>query len=168
MTEIRPPRRSKTAHWLTGILWSAVCWSGPFTISAAEPLATAQDPAQTVHILIKGREFIPSSARLQAEKETALGFHNADAELHAFVPITLLEQVPVHIGGNGAPQFGDHGLARVLIPSGGLAEIRFVPPAPGMYRYRCDLPGHQMVGEILVEVPTPSSDRSTKESQWIP
>lgn len=159
-------RRSETARWFTGLLWSIACWSGPCTISAADPVTTAQEPAQTVHVLIKGREFIPSPARLHAGQETVLVFQNADAELHAFVPIKLLEQVPVHIDGNGAPQFGDHGLARVLIPSDGLAEIRFIPPAPGMYRYRCDLPGHQMLGEILVEASAPSSEQSTKESQW--
>jgi len=62
-----------------------------------------------------------------------------------------LEHVPVHIDGNGAPQFGDKGFERVLIPSGGREEIHFVPTAVGTFEYRCDLSGHEMVGTIVVE-----------------
>jgi uncharacterized cupredoxin-like copper-binding protein len=65
------------------------------------------------------------------------------------------------VDGNGAPQFGDKGLVRVLIPPGGRAEIQFVSRAVGLYHYRCDLPGHQMVGEIVVKQAGPA--RGAKE-----
>jgi uncharacterized cupredoxin-like copper-binding protein len=79
-----------------------------------------------------------------------LDFTNQDVELHAFVPKRFLEHLPVHVDGNGAPQFGETGLERVLIPSGGREEIHFMPTAIGKFEYRCDLPGHQMVGKIVV------------------
>lgn len=113
-------------------------------------LVASQDPLR-VEIAIRARQFEPSLVTLPAGREVVLAFKNRDAELHAFVPIQFLEHVPLHVDGNGAPQFGDKGLVRVLIPSGGRAEIRLVPKAVGAYRYWCDLPGHQMVGEILVE-----------------
>lgn len=49
------------------------------------------------------------------------------------------------------PQFGEKGLERVLIPSGGREDIRFVAPVLGTFEYRCDLPGHQMIRMIVVE-----------------
>jgi hypothetical protein len=39
----------------------------------------------------------------------------------------------------------------MLIPSGGREEIHFVPATVGEFEYRCDLPGHQMVGTIVIE-----------------
>ena len=39
----------------------------------------------------------------------------------------------------------------MLIRSGGREDIRFVPPVLGAFEYRCDLPGHQMIGTIVVE-----------------
>jgi uncharacterized cupredoxin-like copper-binding protein len=104
-----------------------------------------------VEIAITARQFEPSPVVLSAGREVVLVVQNRDAELHAFVPIRFLEHVPLHVDGNGAPQFGDKGLMRVLLPSGGRAEIRFVPRAEGAYQYRCDLPGHQMVGQIIVQ-----------------
>lgn len=81
-----------------------------------------------------------------------LVFTNQDAELHAFVPKHFLEDVPLHhVDGNGAPQFEEKGLERVLIPSGGREDIYFVPTAVGTFKYRYDLPGHQMIGTIVVE-----------------
>lgn len=113
-------------------------------------LVASQDPLR-VEIAIRARQFEPSLVTLPAGREVVLAFKNRDTELHAFVPQHFLEQVPVHVDGNGAPQFGEKGLMRVLIPSGGRAEIDFVPKAVGMFEYRCDLPGHQMVGQIIVE-----------------
>jgi hypothetical protein len=69
------------------------------------------------------------------------------------VPRELLKDVSLHVDGNGAPEFGDHGLNRILIPSGGQAEIQFTPLHAGRYDYRCDLPGHEMIGYIAVEEP---------------
>jgi plastocyanin len=104
-----------------------------------------------VDIAIKARQFHPSPVSVSAGQEVILVFHNEDVELHAFVPKGFLENMPVHVDGNGAPQLGEKGLERVLIPSGGREEIHFVPAAVGTFEYRCDLPGHQMVGTLIVE-----------------
>lgn len=119
-------------------------------MSEPDRLHPARPPVR-VEIAVRARQFIPSPARLPARREVVLVVHNHDAELHAFVPIWFLEQVPLHVSGNGAPQFDEKGLVRVLIPSDGEAEVRFTTPAAGTYQYRCDLPGHQMLGELLVE-----------------
>ncbi|GIW54375.1 MAG: hypothetical protein KatS3mg082_0779 [Nitrospiraceae bacterium] len=110
-------------------------------------------PAQAIRldVTVKAREFRPSLVTLPLGQRVVLVFHNQDAELHAFVPKRFLEGVPVHVDGNGAAQFGDTGLERILIPSGGREEIHFVPATAGTFEYRCDLPGHQMVGKIVVE-----------------
>jgi len=113
------------------------------------------DPAIRVNISMKARQFHPSPVSVPVGRPVMLVFHNQDVELHAFVPKRFLEGVPVHVDGNGAPQFGDQGLERVLIPSGGREEIRFLPTTVGEFEYRCDLPGHQMVGKIVVEEHVP-------------
>jgi plastocyanin len=107
-------------------------------------------PAVRVDISIKARQFHPSPVSVPVGRPVMLVFHNQDVELHAFVPTRFLEGVPVHVDGNGAPQFGEKGLERVLIPSGGTEHIRFMPTTVGEFEYRCDLPGHQMVGKIVV------------------
>jgi plastocyanin len=129
----------------------ALLWphGGQALVLASEPEVDAE--AIRADITIKARQFQPSSVSVPVGQHVVLVFHNQDAELHAFVPRTFLEHVPLHVEGNGAPQFGDSGLARVLIPSGGRAELRFVPRMKGVYRYQCDLPGHQMIGEMVVE-----------------
>jgi plastocyanin len=104
-----------------------------------------------VGISIKGRQFYPSPVSVPVGRPVMLVFHNQDVELHAFVPTRFLEGVPLHVEGNGAPQFGEKGLERVLIPSGGREEIHFVPTVVGTFEYRCDLPGHQMIGTIVIE-----------------
>lgn len=119
--------------------------------------------ADTVHnsgpvvaeVTIRAREFIPSTVKIPVGREVLLVFENQDVELHAFVPSAFLDDIPLHIDGNGAPQFGEHGLVRVVIPSGGRAEIRFTLQRPGLYDYRCDLPGHQMRAHISVEEDAP-------------
>jgi plastocyanin len=77
--------------------------------------------------------------------------HNQDAELHAFVPVGLLAGVNFNVGGNGAPEFGPQGFKRVIIPSEGRAEFRFVPDRPGVFPFFCDMPGHEMKATIVVE-----------------
>lgn len=126
-----------------------VVTAAPASVMAAGP--AQQDGLAVVSILIKGREFHPSTVKLPLGSEVVLMFHNQDVELHAFVPNKFLEDVPLEVDGNGAPQFGDSGLQRILIPSGGRAGIRFRPMRPGQYEYRCDLPGHQMVAHVVVE-----------------
>ncbi len=132
----------------------AVLWlhGGQTSLLASEPAFGTQ--AIRVGITIKARRFHPSPVSVPVGRPVVLVFHNEDVELHAFVPQQLLAHVPVHIDGNGAPQFGDKGLVRVLIPSGGREEIHFVPATVGEFEYRCDLPGHQMVGTIVVEAQT--------------
>ena len=116
---------------------------------AAEPGPHA--PAVSVEITIKARQFRPPVVTLPVGKPARLVFHNRDSELHAFVPRLFLEYLPIHIEGNGGPQFGASGLVRIVIPSGGVAEVWYTPPATGFYTYYCDMPGHQMVGQIIVE-----------------
>ena len=123
---------------------------GGRALGQASPLGL-DAPAIRVDIAIKARQFHPSPVSVQVGRPVMLVFHNQDVELHAFVPKQLLEGVPVHVDGNGAPQFGEQGLERVLIPSGGKEHIRFLPTTVGEFEYRCDLPGHQMVGKIIVE-----------------
>ena len=129
----------------------AVLWlhGGHSLVLASEPEVDTQ--AIRVDITIKARRFHPSPVSVPVGRPIMLVFHNEDVELHAFVPQQFLEHAPVHIDGNGAPQFGEKGFERVLIPSGGSEEIHFVPTAVGTFEYRCDLPGHQMIGTIVVE-----------------
>jgi plastocyanin len=141
----------------------AVLWlhGGQIVVWASEPEVNAE--AIRADITIKARQFHPSPVWLPVGQPVMLVFTNQDVELHAFVPKRFLEHLPVHVDGNGAPQFGDTGLERVLIPSGGREEIHFVPAATGIFEYRCDLPGHQMVGKIVVE--NRSADRYTVGEQ---
>lgn len=137
--------------------WSAMATAGSFFLLAFLPQAPASpdtvrssDPV-VVEVTIRAREFRPSTITIPVNREVLLIFENQDVELHAFVPSTFLDDIPVHVDGNGAVQFGDHGLVRILIPSGGRADIRFTLPRAGRYDYRCDLPGHQMRANIIVE-----------------
>ncbi len=115
------------------------------------PEAWGETRPHEVRIHIEGRQFHPAEVTIQAGEVVSLRFENRDAEIHAFVPDMLFQDVPAEVTGSGAPFYGDRGLSRVLIPGGGRTEIRFVPRAPGQYRYRCDLPGHQMDGHIIVD-----------------
>ncbi len=63
-----------------------------------------------VDITIKVREFHPSAISVSVGQPAVLVFTNQDVELHAFVPQRFLENVPFHLDGNGAPQFGEKGL----------------------------------------------------------
>ena len=89
--------------------------------------------------------------RLRVGQPTRLILQNDDAELHAFVPTDLLAQTNVQVGGNGAPQFDDHGFRRVLVPSSGQVELIFSPKHVGSYPFFCDLPGHIMNGTVVVD-----------------
>jgi plastocyanin len=105
----------------------------------------------TVQVTIRAREFQPATVKLLAGEDVLLVLQNQDAELHAFAPQQFLDAIPLHVDGNGAPEFGEHGLVRIMIPSGGRASLRFRLQEAGLYEYRCDLPGHRMVGHISVE-----------------
>ncbi len=133
------------------------------TCGTAATLADANP--QEVRIVINAREFQPPQFTLRVGREAVLVFQNQDAEIHAFVPEGWLNHVSVTIDGDGAPIFEEDGLKRLLVPGGGRAEIRFVPRIPGQYRYRCDMPGHQMAARIVVEAEVPDSVRAQGEQQ---
>lgn len=109
------------------------------------------DPEEVVTVTIHSRTFEPNPVKLHAGQKTKLVFHNQDAELHAFVPVGLFVGVHLNVTGNGAPEFGAEGFKRVIIPSEGRAEFRFVPDRPGVYPFFCDMPGHEMKATIVVE-----------------
>ncbi len=108
-------------------------------------------PEHTVLISIKTRNFRPDHIRIPLGEKTRLILKNLDSELHAFLPVGLLTNTHINLQGNGAPQFGKSGLVRVLLPSRGHTEIVFVPSKPGTYPFFCDLPGHVMRGNIVVQ-----------------
>ena len=116
------------------------------TLAPSDP-----DPEQQVIVKIRSRSFDPSTVTLRAGQKTKLVFQNHDAELHAFVPVGLFVGVNLNITGNGAPEFGAEGFKRVIIPSEGRTEIRFVPERPGVYPFSCDMPGHEMKATIVVQ-----------------
>jgi plastocyanin len=121
--------------------------------AADEPPVSPPDTnsEQVVVVDIAGRQFHPPEVTMHAGRRTALIFQNRDAELHAFVASDLLRGVNLNVSGNGAPEFGPEGFKRVIIPSSGRAEIRFVPERPGRYSYLCDMPGHEMKATIIVQ-----------------
>ena len=123
--------------------------------SASPPVSSLHqsDPSQeeTIHIAIQSRSFQPASTPLHVGRITRLIFHNQDAELHAVVPVGLLTGLHLNIRGNGAPEFDAQGFKRVIIPSQGTAELRFIPARTGIFPYYCDMPGHQMSATFVVE-----------------
>jgi plastocyanin len=120
--------------------------------SAEEPVMPPSEPEESISVKIRARAFEPSTIVLHAGRKIRLTFQNQDAELHAFVPLSgLFDGVNLNLGGNGAPEFGAEGFKRVIIPSDGRAEFRFVSDRPGSYPFICDMPGHNMRGTILVE-----------------
>jgi plastocyanin len=109
------------------------------------------DQEEQVLIKIHARQFQPATVVLHAGRKTTLVFHNQDVELHAFVPVGLFQGIHLNISGNGAPEFTEEGFKRVIIPSDGRAEFRFVPERPGVYPFFCDMPGHEMKASIIVQ-----------------
>jgi len=108
-------------------------------------------PEEVVLMTMHARQFDPPVIILHTGRKTHLVLRNEDAELHAFVPRELFVGVSLNVGGNGAPEFGESGFKKVIIPSGGRADIRFVPEHAGEYQFLCDMPGHEMRGRIRVE-----------------
>lgn len=147
----RFPSRSGLITSLLGtvmMLLSGMTWAADALPPASPPVSGAE---QIIEVNILARKFEPSVVTLQAGRKTALIFRNKDAELHAFVAPDLLKGVNLNVGGNGAPEFGPEGFKRVIIPSMGYTEIRFVPDRPGRYFYICDMPGHEMKATIIVQ-----------------
>jgi plastocyanin len=124
-----------------------------YTGFAAPPAeeAFSSSPEEEIAVRIQARQFEPAPVILHAGRKTRLVFLNQDVELHAFVPVGLFTGTNVMIGGNGAPEFGEDGFKRIIIPSNGRAEIRFTPERRGVYPFFCDMPGHEMKAAIIVE-----------------
>ena len=141
---------------LSGAALATVLGLGPAArVVAGPPVPTlapsGSEQEDQVLVQMRARQFIPATVTLHAGRKTKLVFENQDAELHAFVPVGLFVGVNLNISGNGAPEFGTEGFKRVIIPSSGRTEIRFVPEQPGTYPFFCDMPGHEMRATIVVE-----------------
>lgn len=150
MISLKPGVRRLIAWvWLTWCVTGA--WAGPSLWAASTLAPSNTDPEERILVTIKARAFEPDRVTLRAGHKTKLVFHNQDAELHAFVPVGLFTGLSINVSGNGAPEFGPDGFKRVLIPSEGRAEFRFVPEKPGVYPFFCDMPGHEMRATIIVE-----------------
>ena len=125
----------------------------PPTAADAPPALSPNDlvPEEEVLVRMHGRKFMPSTVRVHAGRKTKLVLQNQDAELHAFVPGALFNGISLSVDGNGAPEFGEQGFRKVIIPGDGVAELRFILEQPGRYPYICDMPGHEMRATIVVE-----------------
>lgn len=119
--------------------------------SAGRVFAQQPDVEHRVTIRIQSRLFTPSTLKIPRNQKIRLILENQDAELHAFVPIGVFAKTNLQISGTGAPQFGKEGLVRIVLPSSGQTEVVFMPQHVGVYPYFCDMPGHTMNGEIVVE-----------------
>lgn len=143
--------------WLIPSLWlmTAMLLLIPgetLDVQATPSLALSNtDPEEVITVTIHSRTFEPDPVTLHVGQKTKLVFYNQDAELHTFVPVGLFVGVHLNVTGNGAPEFGADGFKRVIIPSEGRAEFRFVPERPGVYPFFCDMPGHEMKATIVVE-----------------
>ncbi|WP_447969751.1 hypothetical protein [Nitrospira sp. M1] len=149
------PMPGKNAHFIQSLLIMtfltvAISGGGEPTVFAANP-PTATPPTTDIIIDVKTRKFEPDRISLQLGQKTRIILRNKDAELHAFVPVGLLLGTTHNVSGNGAPQFGNKGLLRVLLPPIGQTEISFTPENTGTYPFLCDLPGHVMQGIIVVQ-----------------
>jgi len=114
-------------------------------------LPNDEAPEEEVVVRMRGRKFIPPTVRIHANQKTKLVLQNQDVELHAFVPGTLFDGVSLNVAGNGAPEFGELGFRKVIVPGEGVAELRFILRQPGRYPFICDMPGHEMRATIVVE-----------------
>lgn len=122
----------------------------PLLAAALSSVLATAAYAASAEIVASKRTFTPAVLSLQGGEPVTLVIRNEDEDLHAFVPLLLFQGVNVQISGNGAPEFNETGLARVLIPPHGTAELRFTPKQAGTFYYLCDLPGHNMRGAIEV------------------
>ncbi len=121
-------------------------------IGLLNPVTEAADALpDAVEIIASKRTFTPEVVTLRLGQPATLIIRNEDEDLHAFVPLLLFQRTNVQVRGNGAPEFNEAGFARVLIPPHGRAELRFTPKTSGTFSYICDLPGHSMRAEIVVQ-----------------
>ena len=121
-------------------------------IGLLNPVTEAADALpDAVEIIASKRTFAPETVTLRLGQPATLIIRNEDEDLHAFVPLLLFQRTNVQVRGNGAPEFNETGFVRVLIPPHGRAELQFTPKTSGTFSYICDLPGHNMRGEIIVQ-----------------
>ena len=152
-------RKALSILWISGVLVGSslgVSTVGEVSLNGWASTAINEEEnsknyEQQVIVHIENRRFLPQLIHLRVGQPTRLILLNDDAELHAFVPTDLLAQTNVQVGGNGAPQFDDHGFRRVLVPSSGQVELIFSPKHVGSYPFFCDLPGHIMNGIVVVD-----------------
>ena len=137
----------------TALVWPERVSAEPSVPADPAPALSANDLVleEEVLVRIRDRKFMPSTVRVHAGRKTKLVFQNQDAELHAFLPGTLFNGISLSVEGNGAPEFGEQGFRKVIIPGNGVTELRFILEQPGRYPFICDMPGHEMRGTIVVE-----------------
>ncbi len=150
------PARQASNRRTRGLLAVALgvwCWGASPFPGASQPVVagTLDREAMTMTVQIRNRRFLPHVVTMRLGHTVRLVLENHDAELHAFVPVDLLTRTNVQVAGNGAPQFGEDGFRRVLIPAHGRAELVFVSRKAGAFPFFCDLPGHMMNGTIVVD-----------------
>jgi uncharacterized cupredoxin-like copper-binding protein len=134
-------------------MFALLAWSLTVGYTAFGPTSGVAEELseELVLVTMRARQFDPPVIILHTGRKTHLVLRNEDAELHAFVPNKLFLGVNLNVGGNGAPEFSESGFKKVIIPSGGRVDIRFVPEHAGEYQFLCDMPGHEMRGTIRVE-----------------
>jgi uncharacterized cupredoxin-like copper-binding protein len=134
-------------------MFALLAWSLTVGYTAFGPTSGVAEELseELVLVTMRARQFDPPVIILNTGRKTHLVLRNEDAELHAFVPNKLFLGVNLNVGGNGAPEFSESGFKKVIIPSGGRVDIRFVPEHAGEYQFLCDMPGHEMRGTIRVE-----------------
>lgn len=137
----------------TGLVGDGRAQAEPSPSTDPSPALSPADSIleEEVLVRIRDRKFMPPTVRVHAGRKTKLVFQNQDAELHAFVPGALFNGISVSVEGNGAPEFGEQGFRKVIIPGDGVAELRFILEQPGRYPFICDMPGHEMRGTLVVE-----------------
>lgn len=136
-----------------GLAWEGRVSAEPSVSGDSPPIVPPTDGVLEEEVLVRmrDRKFMPATVRVHAGRKTKLVFHNQDAELHAFVPGNLFDGISVSVEGNGAPEFGEQGFRKVIIPGDGVAELRFALRQPGRYPFICDMPGHEMRATLVVE-----------------
>lgn len=111
----------------------------------------ARAETQTVEITIENFMFAPDTVTLKAGVPAILKIKNDDPALHEFIANEFFNGMDVTVSGGGSAERGPDGLARILIEKNLIATVQFTPANPGTYVFRCDLPGHGMKGEFVVQ-----------------
>lgn len=130
---------------MIGLLFLVWMWATPINALPAET------EVESFSVEIHSRVFIPQQIHLHHDRKTVLRFRNHDTELHTVVAKEVFLSDDLTLSGNGAPEFGQEGLKKVIIPPEGLIEFQFTPARTGTFSYLCDMPGHEMRAVIVVE-----------------